>query len=283
MERILGGEDRTKPVVGVKRIFEMAGPFSVEVAGTWREHLRGWRIGRTCFARGVGLSLEEVIQTVHRAGRDAGLGEIPEPLRRAMTVLMTVAHQALETIGIEISGPAEGTGVVIRVAASLNAPQEDLLPSVLHALGEDGLYSERMVAWGRLKTLQLDWAFGQPIQVYVALTTKPRQPEVIYLAATTPLGIRLLPICAEMRYEMKLRQAHRGMFLFRLASGTVLQEAIGDLDSPLVECLQRVTTALGRGSSGLSVVPGWVGLGLSGRRLEPWSGEVRFQMEDRFG
>lgn len=279
VREVLHGEVRAGPFLrAIRRVFGMEGPCVVFGAATWCGNLRGWRVGRLVPGGREGTTDEGILDVVRGAGRDAGMGALPAthdaPLRR----LLSAPPEVSGGITVEVELPAEGPGPVIRVGLILTAPAEDLVARVLDAAGGTAVDPGRAVAGSRLKSLALEWAFGQPLKARVALAASPRQPAVLNLAATTPLGIRLLAGCSDLRYEMPVGRPDHGMFLFRVASEADLRETLAGLEpSPVNACLDRLSGA-GRGARTTRVraAPVWVGIAVSGRHLDASVGEVRF-------
>lgn len=280
VREVLRGDVRARPFLrAIRRVFGMEGPRLVLGATTCCGTLRGWRVGRLVPGVRSGASREGILDVVRVAGRDAGLGDLPASNRAPLRLLLSAPPEVSDRVTIEVELPAEGPGPVIRVGLVLSAPAEDLVARVLDAVGGASMKPGRSIAAIRLRALVLEWAFGQPLKARLALEAHPRQPAVMNLAATTPLGIRLIAACSELWYEMPAGRPDHGMFLFRLPREADLREALTGLaPSPVTACLDRLAGAGGgAGVTRVRVVPVWVGVAVSGRHLDPSLGEVRFE------
>lgn len=277
---LLRDEARAEPLVrAVQRVFAAGGPRFVLGATTWCGNLWGWRVGRLLLPGGAGARGAAGLDLVRHAGRDAGLGELPATADAAISRLLSAPAEVSGGITVEVELPAEGPGPVIRVGLLLTAPAEDLVARVMDAVGGTAVDPGRAVTGSRLKFFALEWAFGQPIKARVALATHPGQPALMSLAATSPLGVRLLAGCSEARYEMSLGRPDRGTLLFRVASEADLRHLLGGLESSaVVGALDRLGGPdSGRSGAGIAPVPTWVGVAVSGRHLDLSVGEVRFE------
>ncbi len=275
---LLRDEARAEPFLrAVSRVFAMGGPRFVVGATTWCGNLRGWRVGR--LVPGGRASKEVVLDAVMDAGRDAGLGELLGSHDAPLRCLLSAPAEVSGGITVEVELPAEKSGPMIRVGLLLTAPAGDLVARVMDTVGDTAADPGRAVTGSRLKFFALEWAFGQPVKARVGLATHPGQPALMNLAATSPLGVRLLAGCSEARYEMSLGRPDGGTMLFRVAPEADLRDLLGGLESSAVlGALDRLRGPdSGRSRLGMAAVPTWVGVAVSGRHLDPSVGEVRFE------
>ncbi len=260
----------------VARVLKTPGAGRVVGAATWAGNLRGLRVGRAIPRLPEGDARARILDAVGAAGREAGLGDLPAAHKGTLQRLLS-ACDGSGGIGIGVEVPAEGLGPVVRVALSLSTLTEDLVALIWDTVGARPVSPAMVGAHSRLKALVLEWARGQALKARVALAIPMRQLAVLNLAATTSLGVRLVAGCVELRYEMPVGRPDLGAVLFRVASRKDLQGALAGLGpSPVTACLEWLEDAAQTGRA--RVIPTWVEIAVSGRRLDPSVGEVRFEV-----
>lgn len=273
---ILGGGVCGPSLHAVSRVLGDEGPYVVVGAGTWCGKLLGFRAGRLFQLQGE-HSTTAILEVLRGAGLEVGLGDLPATHEAPFRRLLSIPADVSSGVSIEVEHTAEGPKPVVRADVRLTAPAEDLVARLVGVIGGGLIDLGRTVAPSRVKSLALEWTFSQPLRARVALATNPRQRAVMNLAATNPLGVRLLAGCTELWYEMPVGRPDHGTLLFRMAADEDLGALLVGLEpSPLFTWLER----LSRASVGLSVtaVPVWVAIGVSGRLLDVSVGEVRFDV-----
>ncbi len=273
---VLQGDVRSVTFLrAVERVLEILGSGAVRGAGTWCGNLHGFRFGRVVPGPRNAEGVEGIVEVVRAAGRDAALGPLPATHEATLRRLLSAASEVSGEVAIEVDLPAEGLGPAIRVGLFLDACGHERIARVLDALGDAPVEVARAVAGSRLKSLVLEWALAQPLKARVALLAHPRQSAVLNLAATSPVGVRLVTSTDEVRYEMAVGRPDQGSLW--MAVRMDLGEALAGLGpSPVTACLARLDRAA-RGVSG-TPVPTAVVLAVSGRHLDPSQGEVRFDL-----